>query len=296
MLGTIAAHAIRRMSPFSRSILESQEDKTATRGVEMASRSLEIAPDVHWLPLHGTNVYFVRSGEDWILVDAGFPGAARAIAGAADLLCGPARRPMAILLTHGHPDHAGTAQALAAIWDVPVFAPQAELPYIDGTELYPEPLVFWLRRVLPAAAMAALTRRSDLGERVRTFEPGDGVPGLPDWRAVPTPGHTPGHTAYFRPGDGMLLAGDAVLAVPWSSRFGGRGPRWVWELVRGRRRLSGPPTMFTCDWRAAGASIGVLAELDPWSLATGHGRPLAGRHVAPLLRAFAAKTAATPLP
>ena len=259
------------------------------------SRTHEIARGVHWLPLRGVNVYFVRSGESWVLIDAGFPGSARVIADAAGRLCGAAGRPAAILLTHGHPDHAGAAVGLAAAWDVPILAPAAEMPFIDGTRLYPEPLVFWLSRVLPRRAMEALVRGSDLGGAVRPFDPQDGAPGLPDWTVVPTPGHTPGHVAFFRPDDRTLITGDAVLTLAWSSRLGGGGAGWLWDLARRKPRLSGPPTVFTCDWRDAATSVVALAELDPWVLATGHGRPLAGRHVAPALRAFAARVAASPV-
>jgi glyoxylase-like metal-dependent hydrolase (beta-lactamase superfamily II) len=175
---------------------------------------------------------------------------------------------------------------------VPILVPAPELPYVDGTSLYPEPLVAWLSRVLPGRAMDALTRRSSLGEAVTPFDPAAGVPCLPGWTAVPTPGHTPGHTALFRPEDRTLICGDAVLTIPWSSRLGGGGAGWLRDLARRKRRLSGPPTIFTCDWRDASASVAALADLEPWVLASGHGRPLCGRHAAAELRAFAARVAA----
>lgn len=250
---------------------------------------LEIARDLHWLPLRGANVYFVRSEAEWVLIDAGFSGSGGTIAAAAEWLCGAAARPGAILITHGHPDHVGSAVGLAGSWGVPVLAPAGELPYIDGTTLYPEPLVAWLDHVLPRRAMTSLVRGSDLGPAVRPFDPAAGVPGLPDWECVPTPGHTPGHVAFFRPGDGTLIAGDAVLTMAWWSRLGGRG--WLWDLVRRRPRLSGPPTVVTCDWAAAATSIATLAGLDPWVLATGHGTPFVGPFTAPALRAFAARCA-----
>ena len=104
---------------------------------------------------------------------------------------------------------------------------------------------------------------------VRPFDPQAGVPGLPEWICVPTPGHTPGHVAFFRPGDGTLIAGDAVLTMAWSSRLGGGGAGWLWDLVRGDPRLSGPPTVVTCDWPAAAASVVTLAG--PRSVGSGDG-------------------------
>ncbi len=263
-----------------------------TRGGEPGTTH-EIARDVHWLPLRGANVYLVRSAGAWTLVDAGFPGAERTIAAAVERLCG-GDPPASIVLTHGHPDHAGAALALATLWNAPVLVPRAELPFVDGTALYPEPFVLWLQRVLPRRTMDALTLRSALGVVPRPFDPGDSLPGLPDWTCVPTPGHTPGHTAFFRPGDRTLIAGDAVLAIAWWSRLSGGGRPVLCDLARRRPRLSGPPSGFTCDWPDAAASIAALAELDPWLLATGHGRPLAGPRTAPSLRAFAARVAARP--
>jgi len=254
-----------------------------------SARTVEIARGVHWLPIRGANVYFVRSGESWVLIDAGFPGSGRLIAETAGRLCGAAGRPGSILITHGHPDHAGSAVGLAAAWNAPILAPADEMPFIDGTALYPEPLVAWLAGVLPRRAMEALVRDSDLGDAVRPFDSQAGVPGLPDWVCVPTPGHTPGHVAFFRPGDRTLIAGDAVLTMAWASRLGGRGAGWLWDLVRRTPRLSGPPTAVTCDWRDAAASVVALADLDPWVLATGHGTPFVGSPAAPALRAFAAR-------
>jgi glyoxylase-like metal-dependent hydrolase (beta-lactamase superfamily II) len=264
-----------------------------TRGTEPGTTQ-EIARDVHWLPLRGATVYLVRSAGAWTLVDAGFPGAERTIAAAVGRLCA-GDPPESIVLTHGHPDHTGAALALATLWNAPILVPRAELPFVDGTALYPEPLVLWLKRILPRRAMDALTRRSALSVAPLPFDPEDGVPGLPDWTGVPTPGHTPGHAAFFRPGDRTLIAGDAVLAIPWWSRLNGDGPPVLCDLARRRTRLSGPPSGFTCDWPDAAASIAVLAELDPWLLATGHGQPLAGPRTAPALRAFAAQASARPL-
>jgi Metallo-beta-lactamase superfamily len=63
----------------------------------------ELAPVVFCLGPAGrtqTNVYFVRSGSSWVLIDAGWPNDASRIEKAAESLFGADSRPAAILLTH----------------------------------------------------------------------------------------------------------------------------------------------------------------------------------------------------
>ncbi len=139
-----------------------------------------------------------------------------------------------------------------------------------------------LMRVLPARTREQLRVRHDLSGVVRALDPQAAVPGLPDWRCVPTPGHTPGHVAFHRPGDGVLIAGDAVLAVNANS---------VRDVVLGRQRLAGPPRYFTWSWPAATQAVAALAALEPAVLATGHGEPLTGAGTAGRLRALAAELA-----
>lgn len=87
-------------------------------------RPEEVAPGVFRLEtgrgLTEANVYLVRSGRGWVLVDAAWPKQARTIREAAETLFGRGTRLAAILLTHLHPDHSGAALELARRWRLPV--------------------------------------------------------------------------------------------------------------------------------------------------------------------------------
>ena len=83
----------------------------------------------------------------------------------------------------------------------------------------------------------------------------------------PEPGHTPGHVAFFRSTDRVLITGDAVLTVNLNS---------VPDLLSRRHRVSGPPRISTWNWSAARNSVAVLAGLKPDVLAPGHGEPATG--------------------
>lgn len=73
----------------------------------------------------------------WVLIDAGVIGSKSAIKHAAEERFGVGARPAAIVMTHGHFDHVGVLEALAAEWDTPVWAHPLERPYLDGSAAYP---------------------------------------------------------------------------------------------------------------------------------------------------------------
>lgn len=263
----------------------------------MTSQPKEIASGVYRLSIRGSSVYFVRSRPSWALIDAAWADSAQPIKRAAEALFGEYARPAAILLTHSHPDHAGSALDLAQIWDAPIYVHSAELPQATGDmaayEAYLEthpagPLDRWviqpLMRVVPARMREAMRAQSEAFTRaVHLLDPSASVPALPDWECIPTPGHSPGHVSYFRSSDRVLIAGDALLTINTNS---------LWDLLRNKRRVSGPPYISTWNWQAAKKSIAVLAPLEPRVLACGHGAPI--NDAAAELEAFAQHLSAAP--
>ena len=245
----------------------------------MSRRPAEIANGVAHLPVSIANVYFVGPrGGPWVLIDTSLPGSAVKIREAAETLYGPNARPEAILLTHGHYDHSGSAFELATSWNVPILAHPLELPYLTGQSLYP-PLdptapgfMAFLGRFMPA-------RTLDLSGRVRPL-PRDGeIPGMPGWQCHHTPGHAPGHVVFFRPADATLLAGDAITTMNTDNLF---------DALAKKKQICGPPTPITYDWNGAGESIRFLAGLRPLTIAAGHGNPMLGSEASDELLDFAA--------
>ena len=242
-------------------------------------RLTEIAADVVRVPLGFANVYLVGGlGGAWFLIDTGVPGSARKIQEAAVARFGSAAKPQAILLTHGHFDHAGSAIELADFWGVPVLAHELELPYLTGESAYPpaDPtapgFLSFLSRFFGVPTF-------NLGARVRALRSGP-IPGMPGWEWHHTPGHSPGHVSFFRPVDATLIAGDAFATVNLDSFF---------AIITRRTRISRPPTPFTCDWEAAAASVRKLDALNPLTLACGHGIPMSGAAAAYEFEDFAAR-------
>jgi len=244
---------------------------------------MAVAPGLHALRDVFVNLYYAtadpaRPGGDWVLIDAGLAGSAEKIRRHAEAFFGT-HPPVAILLTHGHFDHAGGLAGLLAAWpDVPLYAHPLELPYLTGRSAYPpaDPtvgggLMAWSSFLYPRQPY-------DFGARVRPLPADHTVPGLPGWRWLPTPGHTPGHVSFFRDADRVLVAGDAFTTVVGESAL---------ATLTQKQQVHGPPAYFTPDWDAARLSVASLLALTPEVAATGHGLAMHGEALRQQLAALA---------
>lgn len=161
------------------------------------------------------NAYLVQVDGRRVLVDAGTadcfgPGLGQVAAN----LKAAGFRPEDVddvLLTHAHPDHlCGVlgADGARAFPSATLWLDDAELAYWEGPEA--EPRTPQALRFIVGLARRALAPYQAAG-RLRTFRPGDALPG--GIRALASPGHTPGHTSYLiGAGDGrqLLVWGDVV--------------------------------------------------------------------------------------
>lgn len=251
----------------------------------------EVAVDLAYRRLVMVNVVFSgapRAGDrEWVLVDAGVPGTKSLIRSAAAERFGPASRPAAIVLTHGHFDHVGALEDLAEEWEAPIYAHPLEHPYLRGEAAYPagDPSV-------GGGLMASLagfypTRPVNVAPRLRPL-PGDGsVPAMPGWRWLHTPGHSPGHISLWREADRTLVVGDAFVTT---------APESAYATAVQSPEMHGPPRYFTVDWEAARGSVERLAELGSALVVCGHGRAMQGPGMGEALKRLARDFRAVAVP
>jgi len=180
---------------------------------------VEVAPGVHHARAKHVSWVLVTDGGAVTLVDSGYPGdRGRVIASLERIGRSPADV-RAVLLTHGHPDHLGSAEYLRRVYGVPVLAHQREAANARGERieqvseltllrmLWRPDVAWWLFDVLRLHG----ARPQRLRELEVFTEGRLDVPGAPV--AVPSPGHTSGHTSFHLPERGALLVGDALMTA-----------------------------------------------------------------------------------
>ena len=247
---------------------------------KIEGKSESVADGIRHLKILFVNAYFVDvpTTNSWVLIDTGLPLSDGKIKSFAAEIYGADSKPAAIVLTHGHFDHAGAALALAAHWDVPIYAHHLEMPYLTGQSDYApqDPSV--------GGAIAQMSRMFphsgyDFGTRVYPLPESGELAEMPGWKIYHTPGHTNGHVSFFRESDKVLLAGDALATMNMDS--------WASQVTE-KREFCSPPAPFTPDWTAARKSVEFLATLEPETVAAGHGQTISGADTAEQLKNFAA--------
>jgi hydroxyacylglutathione hydrolase len=205
----------------------------------------ELAPDVWQLsgrPRNAINVYLIED----VLIDAATRRAPKRILGQLK-----GRKVSAHALTHAHPDHQGASTAVCDALGIPYWVGETDVPLAEDLDNMrasqtPHPLNRLIMRYWCGPA-----RPVD-----RPLREGDEVGGF---KVLDVPGHSPGHVAYWRESDRVLILGDVLNNM---------------DVITARAGLTEPKPFFTHDPALNRASARKLGPLEPKLVLFGHGAAL----------------------
>ena len=227
----------------------------------MAWGITSITDSLHFVGGDLVNWVVASSDDGATLFDAGLPGDRDDVLASLSELGFGAGDVRAIVLTHAHVDHLGSAIWFAQTHGTPVFCHADEVGHAKREYLEQvSPFAVarhawqprWLRWSADIARQGAFVRAGIPSVRALTEDVAATLPGRP--MAIPTPGHTGGHCSFLV--DGVLVSGDAlVTGHPTSAR---RGPQLLHPV-------------FNHNQRDCVRSLGALAMLETEVLIPGHG-------------------------
>ena len=247
-----------------------------TSGWNPDTNVTEQAPGFYFVEGPASNWIVVRDGTGFIIIDSGYPGDRGHVLASLRYLGLEPADAKAMLITHGHVDHTGSAAFFSDSFGTPVLCAPEELGHVQGREKHQvtlgqvisrawRPLVFrWTVHVIKAGAL-----RAKPASRAEAWDPDrlQALPGGPV--AINLPGHTPGNAAIHFPDAGVIAVGDAFVSGHPISRTA--GPQLLHR-------------MYHQDPAAAQAVLRKLDSVEAGVVLPGHGPALRG----PLATALAA--------
>ncbi|GGX59759.1 MBL fold metallo-hydrolase [Streptomyces fructofermentans] len=223
----------------------------------------QVADGIHLVHGSNTNWVILGEGDAVTLVDTGYPADRERLLASLAAVGSSPEAVAAVLITHAHNDHIGSAEHFSRTYGTPVYTHAAEVPHARRDFLQQVTIGTvvrnsWRPGVLPWAVhvlRSGGTEHNPVADP-RPF-PGEGPLDLPG-RPVPvhTPGHTVGHCAFHLPDAGVVISGDGLVSGHATSRA--KGPQVL-------------PVMFHHDLGGTLASLDTFESLTGDVLLPGHG-------------------------
>jgi glyoxylase-like metal-dependent hydrolase (beta-lactamase superfamily II) len=214
--------------------------------------AMQVIPQVYQLTFRYANIFLIVE-DSLTLIDTGYPGNTKGLAGFIRTLGRSPEEIKLIILTHNHFDHTGGLAALRRLTTAKVAAPKID--FTLGKDIWPYPGSQYLGKITQVPGLSTIRNRMILSaDNIDSLLEGDEeLPVLGGLRVILTPGHTSGSVSLYAPQKKLLFVADAI-----NKRHG----------------LRLPLKTATTDISQAIASIEKMTQLDVETICFGHGRPI----------------------
>ncbi|GAA4675111.1 MBL fold metallo-hydrolase [Frondihabitans cladoniiphilus] len=224
----------------------------------------EVADDLFFVRGMSSNWVIIGGSDTATLIDTGYPGDAELLDASVEAAGFKTCDVSSILVTHAHADHIGSAERYRREFGTRILALDTEVGHLKRE---------FLEQVSPKTALPHLIKPRFARWMHMAVRKGHGLddvtvaqaaavpaeqplpfPGAPI--AIPTPGHTRGHAAYWFAEARILVSGDALITGHETSKR--TGPQML-------------HTVFHHDEPGALRSLARFAGLDARLVLPGHG-------------------------
>lgn len=202
----------------------------------------QLAPNLWMLsgfPPNGINIYLMGD----VLIDAGTRHSGRRIFRQLE-----GHDVKVHALTHAHPDHQGASKEVCDRLGIELWCGERDADAMESGNLG--------QKSHPLNTMIMKAWGGPPHPVARRLREGDEVAGF---QVLDVPGHSPGHVAYWRESDRVLIAGDVLNGM---------------NLITAIPGLHEPPKAFTNDPAQNRESARKLGALEPSLVVFGHGPPM----------------------
>jgi glyoxylase-like metal-dependent hydrolase (beta-lactamase superfamily II) len=190
--------------------------------------------------------YLLVEGDEACMIDTGLAGETLQVRRLLRRLGLAPRAIRAILLTHGHLDHAGNLAALKRWTGARIYGHPAERRHVAGTYPY-RGTARWCGRLEAVGRFLLRYRPAPIDELLADGDP------LPFWgglRVLHLPGHSEGHCGFYSERHGLLFSGDLFASYFFSLHL--------------------PPPIFNSLPHLIPASLDKVEALDPRLILPNH--------------------------
>lgn len=190
----------------------------------------EVRPGVFFVQDESANWVFITEHGRVTLIDTGYPASRDRLRTSLRFAGYGFDDIVALLITHAHTDHIGSAAFLTEHYNVPVMASPEEIPHLCRDVLYQvgvkdvlphvwrPRMISWAVHAVRAGAFDPVSVERKNIQPLKLGQPVD-VPGHPIPLLIP--GHTPGNTVFYLAERKIMIVGDSfVTGHPLSTTTG----------------------------------------------------------------------------